>query len=115
MKLTQAPYIVSGVANGPLIPVDTRSNPVNVWGSIVDSGGSTYAIHYTTADVYAAGYNPTTDAILSASTIPSGPTTGTKPFNVTGLGITAIQLQVTVGPGTVTLGPVFQSDSTVGA
>jgi hypothetical protein len=90
-------------------------NPVNIWGSIIDSGGSTYALHYTTEDVFAPGYTAAGDAILAASTITGGPTTGTKPFNINGLGITGLQLQVTVGPGTVTLGPVFQADNTLGA
>lgn len=113
MKLTNSPIVVSGVAVSPPIPVDTRSNPVNVWGSIVDSAAATYSVQYTTSDVFAAGYNPATDAMWTA--VPGAPTTGSKPFNITGLGATAIRLNVTVGTGTVTLGPIFQSDSTVGA
>ena len=98
----------------PVIPVDSRSNPVNVWGSIL-SAGATYALQYTTSDVYAPGYNAATD--LMWTTVPSAPTgsTGNAPFNITALGITGIRLNVTVNPTGVTLGSVFQSDSTVGA
>ena len=38
MKLSSSPIVVTGVAASAVIPVDTRSNPVNVWGSIVDGG-----------------------------------------------------------------------------
>ena len=112
MKLTNAPIVVTGVAASPPIPLDTRSNPVNVWGSLVDGGSSTYAVQYTTSDVYAAGYVPASDPQWTV--VPSGPTTGSKPFNLTGVGATAIRLNVTVGVSTVTIGPVFQSDSTTG-
>jgi hypothetical protein len=113
MKLSSNNIVVTGVAASPPIPVDTRSNPVNVWGSVIDGGVSTYAIQYTTSDVFAAGYNPATDPMWTAD--PGAPTTGSKPYNLTGLGATAIRLNVTTGPATVTLGPVFQSDSTQGA
>jgi hypothetical protein len=115
VKLTQNSYVITGVGNSPLIPLDTHVNPVEVFGSIIDGGASTYAVHYTTADVFAPGYSAAADAILNSSTIPTGPTTGSKPFNFSAAGATAIQLQVTVGPATVTLGPVFQSDNTLGA
>lgn len=113
MKLTNAPIVVSGVAASPPIPVDTRQNGINLWGSIVDSAAATYSIQYTTSDVFAAVYVSASDP--QWSNIPSSPTTGSKPFNVTALGVTAIRLNVTVGTGTVTLGPVFQGDSTQGA
>lgn len=112
MKLSTNNIVVTGVANSPTIPVDSRANPLNVWGSVIDGGTSTYAVQYTTSDVYAPGYTQGGDAMWT--TIPSGPTTGSHPFNMTGLGATAIRLSVTVGPATVTLGPVFQSDSTLG-
>lgn len=113
MKLSSNSIVVTGVGVTVPIPVDSRSNPVNVWGSIVDGGVSTYALQYTTSDVFAPGYNPGTDTMWTA--VPGAPTTGSKPFNINGLGVTAIRLNVTTGPATVTLGPVFQSDSTVGA
>lgn len=124
MKLTQYSIVYTGVtaigvSSGPsgasvgVIPVDSRSNPVNIWGSIIDGGVSTYAVQYTTSDVYAANYNAATDP--QWTTVPNAPTTGSKPFNLTGLGATGLRLNVTTGPATVTLGPVFQSDSTVGA
>lgn len=114
MKLTSTPIVVTGVANSAPIPLDTRSNPINVFGSLVEAGGaSTYSVQYTTSDVYAAGYVAGSDPQWTA--IPSGPTTGSKPFNLTALGATAIRLSVSVGPGTVTIGPVFQSDSSQGA
>jgi hypothetical protein len=129
MKLTQYNIVYTGItaigvsanptvvgtaaANVGVIPLDTRSNPVNVWGSIIDGGASTYAVQYTTSDVYAPGYNAATDPQWTA--VPSGPVGGSKPFNLTAVGATGIRLNVTVGPATVTLGPIFQSDSTVGA
>jgi hypothetical protein len=113
VKICSTPQIVTGVAVSAPIPADTRSNPINIFGSIVDSGASTYTIQYTTSDVFAAGYNPATDP--QWTTVPSAPTTGSKPFNITALGLTAIRLNVTVNAGTVAIGPVFQSDSTVGA
>lgn len=113
MKLTGAPIVVAGVAVSVPIPVDSRSNPVNVWGSLTDAGVSTYTIQYTTSDVFAAGYNPATDAMWT--TVPGAPTTGSKPFNITALGLTAFRLNVSTGPATVTINAVFQSDSTVGA
>jgi hypothetical protein len=103
----------SAAANVAVVPLSTRSNPINVWGQVIDGGASTYAVQYTTADVYAPGFNPATSSNWIA--IPSAPTGGTGPFNLTALGATGIRLNVTVGPATVTLGPVFQSDSTLGA
>lgn len=113
MKLIGTPIVVTNVAVSPPIPVDTRSNPVNIWGSIVDSAAATYALQYTTSDVFAVGYNPATDP--QWTTVPGAPTTGTHPFNITGLGATAIRLNVTVGTGTVTLAAIFQADSSQGA
>jgi hypothetical protein len=113
MKISSNPIVVTGVATSVPIPVDSRSNPINVWGSVTDGGASTYAIQYTTSDVFQAGYNPATDPDWTS--IPSTPTTGNKPFNLTGIGCNAIRLNVTTGPATVTLGPVFQSESTQGA
>jgi hypothetical protein len=115
VKISSTPVVITTAlpTNSPPVPVDSRSNPVNVWGSVIDGGTSTYAIQYTTSDVFAAGYNPATDPMWTG--VPSGPTTGSKPFNITALGMTAIRLQVTATTTSVTLGPVFQSDSTVGA
>lgn len=113
MKLTGAKIVVTGVAVSAPIPTDTRTNPMNIWGSIVDGGVSTYSIQYTTSDVFDPAYVAASDPQWTS--IPSGPTTGSKPFNITGLGATAIRLNVTVGPATVTLGPVFQGDSSEGA
>jgi len=113
MKITSTPIVVTGVATSPTIPVDSRSNPITLWGSIVDGGVSTYAVQYTTSDVFAAGYTQAGDP--QWTTISGAPTTGSKPFNVAGIGCTAIRLSVTVGPATVTLGPVFQAESTQGA
>jgi hypothetical protein len=105
--LTAAGYIV--------VPVDTRINPLNVAGSITDVNASTYALLYSTADVFAAGYSAASDPTLTA--IPgTPPTTGSKGFSVTGQPATAIVLHVTATSGTgVTLNAVFQADSTVGA
>lgn len=113
MKICAGGVVVTGVAVSPPIPVDTRSNPVTIFGSLVDGGVSTYTVQYTTSDVFAAGYNPATDP--QWTTVTGAPTTGSKPFNITALGVTAIRLNVSTGPATVTIGPVFQSDSTVGA
>ena len=113
MKLSSSPIVITGVASSTAIPLDTRSNPVNVWGSITDGGSSTYAVQYTTSDVFAAGYTVSGDA--NWTTIPGAPTTGSKPFNLTGIGATAIRVNVTTGPATVTINSVFQSDSTQGA
>lgn len=112
MKLTGAPIVVAGVAVSPPIPVDSRSNPINIFGAIVDGGASTYAVQYTTSDVFAAGYVSASDPQWTA--IPSGPVGGSKPYNITGLGATAIRLNVTVGPATVSI-TAFQSDSSQGA
>lgn len=123
MKITGSNIVYTGVTsigvsassgqNVAAIPLDTRCNPVNVWGQIVDGGVSTYAVQYTTADVYASGFNAATAS--NWTTVPGAPTTGTAPYNITGLGATAIRLNVTVGPATVTLGIVFQSDNSLGA
>ena len=128
MKLTQYNTVYTGVTaigvsanpsvvgsaaqNVPVIPIDTRVNPPYVFGTITDGGASTYAVQYTTTDVFAPGYNAASDVWTP---ITGGPTTGSKPFNFSANGATAIRLQVTVGPATVTLGPVFQSDNTMGA
>lgn len=113
MKLTGIPLVVAGIAVSPPIPVDTRTNPINVFGAIVDSAAATYAIQYTTSDVYAAGYTPAGDP--QWTTIPgTPPTTGSHPYNVTGLGMTAIRLNVSAGSGTVSI-TAFQSDSALGA
>lgn len=113
MKLIGTPIVVTGVAASPPIPVDTRSNPISIWGSIVDSAAAVYALQYTTSDVFASGYVAATDPQWIA--VPSAPTTGTHPFNLTGLGATAIRLNVTTGTGTVTLAAIFQAESTQGA
>jgi hypothetical protein len=113
VKLVSTPIVVTGVASSPVIPVDTRSNPVNAWGSVTDGGASTYAIQYTTSDVFAAGYTVSGDA--NWTTITGAPTTGSKPFNLTAIGATGLRVNVTVGPSTVTINAVFQSDSTQGA
>lgn len=113
MKLSNSPIVVTGIAASPPIPVDTRINPINIFGSIVDSAAATYALQYTTSDVFATGYSAASDP--QWATVPSAPTTGSKPYNITALGCTAIRLNVSAGTGTVTLGPVFQSDSTQGA
>jgi hypothetical protein len=104
--LTAPGYIV--------VPVDTRVNSLNVAGSITDVNASTYALKYSTADVFAAGYTAAGDATLTA--LPgSPPTTGSKGFTFAGPA-TAIVLQVTATSGTgVTLNAVFQSDNTLGA
>jgi hypothetical protein len=122
LKLTNANIVYTGVTNAGVsassgqsvgaIPIDTRMNPINIWGRITDGGSSTYAVQYTTSDVYAPGYSAAAD---QWTTIAGAPVTGTAPFNITALGLTAIRLNVTVGPATVTLGPVFQGDSTQGA
>ncbi len=130
MKLTQYNIVYTGVtaigvsanptvvgAQGSagesvsVIPVDSRSNPVNVWGRVIDGGVSTYAVQYTTSDIYAPGYSAAADTWTA---VPGAPTTGTASFNITALGVTGIRLNVTTGPATVTLAPVFQSDSNVG-
>lgn len=112
--VSQNPAIVgSAAAQVSLIPIDTRVNPPYVFGTIIDGGVSTYAVQYTTSDVFASGYNAASDPAWTAIT--GGPTTGTKPFNFSANGATAIRLNVTVGPATVTISPVFQSDSTMGA
>lgn len=113
MKLSQNSIVVTGVASSVPIPLDTHVNPPYVFGTIIDGGVSTYAVQYTTSDVFAPGYNAASDPAWTAVT--GGPTTGTKPFNFSANGATAIRLNVTVGPATVTISPVFQSDSTMGA
>jgi hypothetical protein len=113
VKLSSNPIVVTGVAASQCIPVDTRSNPVNVWGSIIDGGSSTYSIQYTTSDVFAAGYVSASDPMWTNLT--GSPTTGSKPWNMVNVGATGIRLNVTTGPATVTLGPIFQSESTQGA
>jgi len=113
MKLTQTAIVVTGVGVSSPIPIDTRVNPPYIFGSIVDGGASTYSIQYTTSDVFAPGYSPGSDPQWTGIT--GGPTTGSKPFNFNAAGATAIRLNVTVGPATVTLGPVFQSDNSMGS
>lgn len=117
MKLIGIPIVITGVAASPPIPVDTRSNPINVFGKITDGGASTYALQYTDSDVFASGYNAAADTWTA---IPAGsnnvlPTTGTAPFSVIGLGMTAIRVNVTVGPATVTISTVYQADNSLGA
>ena len=123
MKLTSANIVYTGVtaigvsassgANVGAIPVDTRVSPPVIFGSIVDGGVSTYQVQYTTSDVYAPGYNAATAPQWTVIT--GAPPPGSKPFNLSANGATAIRLNVTTGPATVTLGPVFQADNTLGA
>jgi hypothetical protein len=128
MKLTQYNIVYTGVTaigvsanpsagaaayNVNFVPLDTRVNPVNVFGQVIDGGSSTYTVQYTTADVYSPSFNPATAS--NWTTVPGAPVTGSAPFNLTALGATAIRINVSVGVTTVTLGPVFQSDSALGA
>jgi hypothetical protein len=120
MKICSGGIVITGVANSPAIPVDTRVNPLNLSGSITDGGVSTYQLQYTTSDVFASNYVSASDP--NWSQVPPGnagndvlPTTGSKPFVITYLNATAIRLSVTTGPATVTINSVFQSDNTLGA
>jgi hypothetical protein len=112
MKLVSTPIVITGVASSPVIPTDSRINPTNVFGSVTDGGVSTYAIQYTTSDVFAPGYTVAGDA--NWTTITGAPTTGSKPFNLNAIGATGIRVNVTTGPATVTINAMFQSDSTLG-
>ena len=105
--LTAAGYIT--------VPTDSRINPCNVGGSITDANASTYALLYTTSDVFVAGYSAATDP--NTKPIPgTPPTTGNAPFQATGIIATAILLHVTATSGSgVTLNAVFQNDSVLGA
>jgi hypothetical protein len=102
-------------AGNILVPTDSRINPLNLAGSITDANASTYALKYSTADVYAAGYTVAGDATLTA--FPgTPPVTGSHGFQLTGINATAMILNVSATSGTgVTLNAVFQSDSTQGA
>lgn len=118
MKICSGGIVVTGVAVSPPIPVDSRINPLNLAGSITDGGASTYALQFTTSDVFAAGYVSATDP--NWTNVPTGtnnvlPVGGSKPFSITNLNATAIRLNVSVGPATVTINAVFQSDSALGA
>lgn len=109
MKLNQNPIVITGIAASPAIVVDTRSNPVTIGLSIVDGGVSTYVVQYSMDDPFVTG------GITHWFTAPNTPpTTGTAAYTFTGVMPTAIRVNVTTGPATVTL-QAWQSESTQGA
>lgn len=113
MKLNLSPIVISGVANSPWIPVDSRlASPtigINVKGAT--AAGATYAIQVTQDDPYAPGgittnYAPTLTPALSA--------TADAAYTITNQFVTAVRVVVTVSTGNVTVN-AWQSDSTLGS
>lgn len=114
MKLNLAPIVVSGIANSPWIPVDSRVvSPVIGLNVILSGGGGqTYSIQTTQDDPYAAGgiVNFTAAPTLTPVLAP----TASAQYTLTGQFVTAVRVVVSASTGTVTVN-AWQSDNTLGA
>lgn len=114
MKLNLNPIVVTGIANSPWIPVDSRIvSPIIGLNVILSGGGGqTYSVQTTQDDPYgAAGIvnftaAPALTPVLSA--------TASAQYTITGQFITAVRVVVTASTGTVTVN-AWQSDSALGA
>jgi|SRR6267142_1060406 len=113
MKLNLAPVVITGVANGPWIPTDSRlASPtigVNVTGVV--AAGATYSIQTTQDDPYgAAGIvnfnaSPTLSPVLAP--------TANGQYTLVNQFITAVRVVTTVSAGSIFVN-AWQSDSTLG-
>ncbi len=88
---------VTGVGNGPWIPLDIYQNPFNASLAVEVSGTVTYSVVWTVDDIWNVS-DPTSFAgpanLQGATTSQVGSLTSP---------VTAVQLQVTAGTGTATL------------
>lgn len=112
MKLNLAPIVVTGVANSPWIPTDSRGSSPTIGVNVVVSATATYSIQTTQDDPFGpagiVNFNatPTLTPALAA--------TASQAYTLTGQFITAVRVVVTASTGTVTVN-AWQSDSTLGA
>ena len=111
MKLNLNPIVVTGVANSPWVPIDTRSSPTEVGIQVILSATATYTIVATMDDPFAAAgithtFTPTLTPALGGSASGS--------YTITGQFLTAFQVQVSASTGTVTI-QSWQTESTQGA
>jgi hypothetical protein len=114
LKLNLAPIVVTGIANSPWIPTDSRlATPTVGLNVILSAGGAqTYSVQTTQDDPYgAAGIvnftaAPTLTPALSA--------TASAQYTITGQFVTAVRVVVSASTGTVTVN-AWQSDNNLGA
>lgn len=112
MKLNQAPIVVTGVANTPWIPVDSRVVAPVIGLNVILSATATYSVQTTQDDPYGAAgiVNFTAAPTLTPVLAPSA----SAQYTITGQFVTAVRVVVTANTGTVTVN-AWQSDSSQGA
>jgi len=112
VKLNLSPIVITGIANSPWIPVDSRAGSPCIGVNVVISATATYSIQTTQDDPFAAGgivnfnASPTLTPALSAAT--------SAAYTIVNQFVTAVRVVVTASTGTVTVN-AWQSDSLQGA
>jgi hypothetical protein len=94
---------VSSATASPPLPVDYRAQVFNIGiGCVLSAGASlTYSVQHTFDDVFAAGYNPSTDTWFDHATLTNRTTNANSSYDAP---ITAVRVNVTVyGSGSVTV------------
>lgn len=112
MKLNLAPIVVTGVANSPWIPVDSRVVSPVIGLNVIVSATATYSVQTTQDDPYgpAGIVNFTAAPALTPALAPSA----SAQYTITGQFVTAVRVVVTASTGVVTVN-AWQSDNTLGA
>lgn len=112
MKLNLAPIVVTGIANTPWIPVDSRVVSPVIGLSVIVSATATYSVQTTQDDPYgpAGIVNFTAAPVLT----PALAASASAQYTLTGQFVTAVRVVVTASTGTVTVNAA-QSDNTLGA
>jgi hypothetical protein len=111
MKLNLSPIIITGIANGPWVPTDSRAISSLLGLSVIITGTATYAIDATMDDPYQSGgpvntFAPTLTPALAAS--------ASTQYTISGQFITALRVRVTASTGSVAVN-AWQADTTMGA
>lgn len=114
MKLNLAPIVISGIANSPWIPTDSRvvSPVIGINVVLSAGGGQAYTIQTTMDDPYAAGGIVNFNSTPTLTPVLSGAASGA--YTITGQFVTAVRVVVSASTGTVTVN-AWQSDSALGA
>lgn len=112
MKLNLAPIVITGVANSPWIPVDSRVVSPVIGLNVVLSATATYTIQTTMDDPYGAAGIVNFNATPTLTPALSGAASGA--YTITGQFVTAVRVVVSASTGTVTVN-AWQSDNTLGA
>lgn len=111
MKLNLSPIVVTGIANTPWIPVDSRAGVPVIGVNVAVSATATYSVQTTQDDPFAPGgivnFNaaPTLSPVLAATS---------AAYTIINQFVTAVRVVVSASTGTVTVN-AWQSDSLQGA